>query len=259
MVRVVFSARFVPRIVCVALLLLTSSASAADAPLKVAFLVGEDEYQTEITLPKFAKEHLEPLGVQEHVHLRRREESLSLSRHRKDRRCRRALRLRPSSAAAEGRDCDAIRNYLKSGKPLVAHSHGEPRLCHAAEHEVPAGKEPPKDLDQWPEFDVEVLGGKYENHYGNDDGTDVAAASHAQDHPILTGVRQRSFHSGGTLYKCTANKGPTVLMNGITTDNGKPVTHPVLWTNHVRQVARRSTRRSVTSMISSCRRSIASW
>ncbi len=49
------------RVLC-SLLFLPALAAHAAAP-HVAFLVGEDEYKTWETLPAFAKEHLEPLGV----------------------------------------------------------------------------------------------------------------------------------------------------------------------------------------------------
>lgn len=208
------------------LAVLGSSSFAADpAPLKVAFVIGEDEYETWDTLPAFAEKHLAPLGVKStFIHADKDNlyhfpgiekiadaDVLFLS-----------VRRRPLPA----KELDAIRNYLKSGKPLVA--------IRTTSHAFASrpGKPPPQEnLAQWPEFDVEVLGGKYDNHYGNKDGTDVAVVSHAQSHPILAGMKQRSFHSGGTLYKCTANKGTTVLMNGMTTDAGKPVLHPVAWTN----------------------------
>lgn len=78
---------------------------------------------------------------------------------------------------------------------------------------------------------MQVLGCQYDGHFTNKAGTDVAIASHAQEHPILRGVRQASFHSGGTLYKCYDVKKAGLLLNGITSDEGKPVTMPVAWTH----------------------------
>ena len=228
-------APFVSRLACVgSLLLAAASSSAAEpaksieakaaAPLKVTFLVGEDEYKTWETLPAFAKRELDPLGVQStfiHADPQNLNHFPGIEKIADADVLFVSVRRRPMPKA----ELDAIRNYLKAGKPLV----GIRTTSHA--FAARAGTKVADGLDQWPEFDVEVLGGKYSNHYRNDGGTDVAAASHAQSHPILAGFRQRSYHTGGTLYKCEANKGTTVLMNGVTTDAGKPVTHPVAWTN----------------------------
>ena len=199
-------------------------AAAAEAPLRVTFLIGEDEYQTWETLPAFVERELKPLGIESTIiHADKDDlnhfpgiekiadaDVLFVS-----------VRRRPLPKA----ELDAIRNYLKSGKPLV----GIRTTSHAFSMRANQPK-PRAGLEQWPDFDVEVLGGKYENHYANDIGTDVSIASHAQTHPILKGIRQASWHSTGSLYKSTAVKGTTILLNGIASDKGKPVTHPVAWT-----------------------------
>lgn len=200
-----------------------SSAAAAEAPLKVAFMIGEDEYQTWETLPKFAEQYLQPLGILcAFIHADK--ENLNhfpgLEKIHDADVLLISVRRRPLPKA----ELDQIRNYLKAGKPLVAIR----TTSHAFAARANVTVDP--SLDQWPTFDVDALGGKYDNHYGNKEGTEVAVASHAQSHPILAGLKQRSFHSGGTLYKMTAGKGATVLLNGMTTDNGRPVTHPAAWT-----------------------------
>jgi putative heme-binding domain-containing protein len=199
--------------------------SAVAAGPRVAFVIGEDEYQTEKTLPEFARRELEPLGVQctfihadpknpNHfpgIEAIDRADVLFLS-----------VRRRPLPPA----ELAHVRDFLKAGKPLVA--------IRTSSHafSLRPGAKVPEGLAQWPTFDLDVLGGKYENHYRNSGGTDVAFASHAQTHPILAGLRQASFHAGGSLYKSVDLKKSThILMNGMTLDAGKPVTHPVAWTN----------------------------
>ncbi|MBL9090028.1 MAG: ThuA domain-containing protein [Planctomycetaceae bacterium] len=204
---------------------LGDAASAEDAPPHVAFLIGEDEYKTEVTLPAFIERELKPLGIKSTVILA---DPKNLNHFPGIEKIADAdllfvsVRRRPLPKT----ELDQIRDYLNTGKPLI----GIRTASHA--FAVRANQPRPEGLEQWPAFDTEVLGGKYENHYSNKTGTDVAMASHAQTHPIMKGIRQASFHSGGTLYKCTVNgRGQTVLLNGVATDKGKPVTHPVAWTS----------------------------
>lgn len=201
-----------------------AAAPAESKPLKVALVIGEDEYKTWETVPAFVKRELDPLGIQStiiHADPKNVNHFPGIEKIADADVLFVSVRRRPIPKA----ELDAVRNYLKAGKPLVAIRTTSHAFAARAGVKVADG------LDQWPAFDEEVLGGKYSGHYNNNDGTDVAIASHAQIHPILAGVRQVSFHSGGTLYKCVTNKGTQTLMNGVTVDAGKPVTHPVLWTN----------------------------
>lgn len=193
-------------------------------PLSAAFVIGEDEYKTWETVPAFVKRELDPLGIKStmiHADPKNLNHFPGIEKIAEADVLFVSVRRRPIPKA----ELDAVRNYLKAGKPLVAIR----TTSHA--FAARAGVKVADDLDQWPAFDEEVLGGKYTGHYNNNGGTDVAINTHAQVHPIMAGVRQASFHSGGTLYKCAVNKGTQVLMNGVTVDAGKPVTHPVLWTN----------------------------
>ncbi|HWA99410.1 MAG TPA: PVC-type heme-binding CxxCH protein [Pirellulales bacterium] len=214
------------RLLMLAVLAMTTAAfevAAATAP-SVAFLIGEDEYKTEETLPAFAKQFLDPLGVRSTfivadpknpnhfpgIETIAEADVLVLS-----------VRRRPLPAA----ELDAVRNYLKAGKPLVGIRTASHAFCLRPGTPVPAG------LVEWRNFDEQILGCKYEGHYPNKQGTDVAIASHAQTSPVLAGVRQASFHSGGTLYKSLNVKKAGILLQGVTLDAGKPVTLPVAWTN----------------------------
>ncbi|MCE9605645.1 MAG: ThuA domain-containing protein [Planctomycetia bacterium] len=197
---------------------------ATEKPLTVAFLIGEDEYKTWETVPAFIKSDLDPLGIKSiviHADPKNLNHFPGIEAIEQADLLFVSVRRRPLPKT----ELDHVRNFLKAGKPLV----GIRTTSHAFASR--AGVKTAAELDQWPAFDEEVLGGKYDGHYRNEEGTDVSIASHAQGHPILSGVRQGSFHSGGSLYKCTTKKGTQTLLNGIALDAGKPVTHPVLWTN----------------------------
>jgi type 1 glutamine amidotransferase len=108
---------------------------------------------------------------------------------------------------------DRVKKYFKAGRPVV----GIRTASHA--------------FQNWLEFDKEVLGGNYNNHYGVGPVTQVSIVEKAKEHPILAGVVP--FTSAASLYK---NEGAAadieLLLNGTITDpkEKKEVTHPLAWT-----------------------------
>ena len=193
-----------------------------DAPKPhIAFLIGEDEYKTEITLPEFAKKQLEPRGVRctfvfadakdknsfPGIDKLKDADLVVLSVRR---------RVPPTDQLA------VVREYLESGKPLV----GIRTASHAFSlHEKPDG---------WPGFDKEVLGGDYRMHYDNapDKGpaTVMSIVEGASKNPILTGI-PAEFSSKSHLYKNKAlAKDATPLLRGRIGPNGNE-TDFVAWTH----------------------------
>ncbi len=110
---------------------------------------------------------------------------------------------------------DKLRKYLDAGRPLVA--------LRTASHAFDIHGDTPAGCDQWPEFDAAVLGGNYHGHGPNTAGTDVTIV--AEDHPILAGVDPKPWHSTGSLYN-TAPISPdaTLLMTGAQGDTTEPLT-----------------------------------
>lgn len=117
---------------------------------------------------------------------------------------------------------DAIRAHVAAGKPVV----GIRTASHAFE---------PKDANlsadrTWPNFDTEVLGADYQNHYGAGTETIVQQITGTSGNPILNGVKTE-FRSKSSLYR---NQNPvntvTPLLNGRT-DDGKSQVEPVAWIN----------------------------
>src|SRR6266511_1884267 len=188
-------------------------------PMQVAFVIGEDEYKTFESLTEFAKMELEPRGVRVTIihadkdpHDFAGMEKLSeadvvlLS-----------VRRRAPSKAQMG----ALKDYLARGKPLV----GIRTASHAFE---PKGKYP-ETHPTWPAFDVEVLGAKYQGHFGMAD-TRVKANADSSKHPILTGVSTDELKVLSTLYKSrNLAKTTTILMDGWLP--GAKDREPVAWTN----------------------------
>jgi len=103
-----------------------------------------------------------------------------------------------------------IRKFIESGKPLI----GLRTASHAFEN--------------WKEWDRDVLGGNYHNHYGNDLTAAIKVRPEAADHPILKGV-ENEFTAGGSLYlNAPLPPSSTVLFMGSVT-NHPP--EPVAWTH----------------------------
>ncbi|MHC4365444.1 MAG: isochorismatase family protein, partial [Planctomycetota bacterium] len=119
-----------------------------------------------------------------------------------------------------------LRDYIKSGRPLIG-------LRTASHAFAPRGKLQPGFVD-WPEFDRDVLGGNYHGHHNNKakDGpkTYVWVKPGMKSHPILAGVPTSKFYVRSWLYKTLPlTRTTTVLMMGRVEDR-KPH-EPVAWTN----------------------------
>ena len=119
----------------------------------------------------------------------------------------------------------AIQDYVNAGGAAI----GMRTANHAftLNFRDPPGFKVPEGRAEWRDFDAEVLGGNYNNHGPNDLGTDVAIVEGVEDHPILKGVTPAKWHSTGSLYFVAPTKeDATVLMTGSIPDR----TEPLLWT-----------------------------
>ena len=198
-------------------------AGQAAATPRVVFLIGEDEYKTEITLPAFARSDLEPKGLRVRIIHAAKDDPNDFPGME------RALadadlvvvsirRRTPPRA-----QLDALRAYLDAGKPLV----GIRTACHA--FALRARDTPKRGLAQWPEFDPQVIGGHYTNHHGDGPKVDITRAKEAGDHPILRGLDLARLQGNGSLYKVSPlEPGTTPLLIGTIPDKDP---EPVAWTH----------------------------
>ena len=194
---------------------------------RIVLVIGEQEYQTQATLPPFARKHLyrdfhvsyvladkksrNEFGGTEAI----AEADLLLVSVR---------RRTPSTQQLE-----AIRGHVAAGKPVV----GIRTASHAFSLR---GKKPQEGLQAWEEFDAEVFGGSYTGHHGNkqseDDVTFVWMTDSGKKSPIMAGYLAPYGSEQKTtswLYKTSPLKpGANVLMMGRVGDR-KPH-EPVTWT-----------------------------
>jgi type 1 glutamine amidotransferase len=194
----------------------------AGKPGRIFFLIGEPEYDTKTTVPAFAKAELEPRGLQSAFSILPSEDSndfpniealkdadllfISVRRHT------------PSQAAM-----DAIRAHISAGKPVV----GIRTASHAFALRDKNAK-PPAGYADWPEFDHEILGGNYSNHYGVGIETWAKIIPTQAQHPVLAGIGIEEFKTPSHLYKNPDLPAwVTPLLTGRMT--GRPEVEPVAW------------------------------
>lgn len=190
-------------------------ASTATAATQVTFVIFEDEYKAEQSLPAFAKLLSGQPAYRTTILLgnERGLEGLDVLKTTD------VMVLFMRRKVLPQEQLDAIRAYVDSGHGLVTlrtSCHGfaaNPRL-----KVKPAGA-------QWPTFDADVLGCHYVGHLSNKGGTDVTTDPQAAGNPILAGVTPREWHSTGSLYQVLPlAPDAKVLMNGKFQDHVEPVT-----------------------------------
>ncbi len=185
----------------------------------LVILIGEDEYGTRETLPTFAAQQL---GKEYRVSIVHADDDdpnrfpgievvqdadiLLVS-------------VRRRTPPAE--QLHYVRQHVRAGKPVLG--------IRTASHAFTLRNQPPPEgLDAWPEFDPEVLGGHYTNHYGNEQACTVFVVHEHGAHPILEDVPQAGFKAGGSLYKVSPlAEGTTPLLAG-SVEGADP--EPVAWT-----------------------------
>jgi type 1 glutamine amidotransferase len=190
------------------LLCLLGQSWAAEKP-KIVFLAGEYEYHSRESLPAFAAELQKKFDV-ETVVLQRPDDPKQESI--------------PGLEALESADLaiifirrmtlpegelNRIRKYVNSGQPII----GLRTASHA--------------FQNWKEFDRDVLGGNYGNHYGSKLKTAVTIVPEAKNHPLLKNFFP--FVSDGSLYRNTPlqNGAKPILLGKI---EGQPP-EPIAWTH----------------------------
>jgi nicotinamidase-related amidase/type 1 glutamine amidotransferase len=198
---------------------------AADRRPTVAFLIGENEYRTWETLPRFAREELawrgfNPVFVTASTNVSDGNFTNVAALEHADLIVVSARRRAPRREVIA-----AIHGHLAAGRPIV----GIRTASHAFAGTLPATEA--AAFAVWPEFDAEVLGGNYHNHAEASAATRVQVATNAATHPILTGVAVAQLVGHGTLYRTTPLK-PDVLelLSGLI-PNESP--EPVAWVRTV--------------------------
>ena len=186
---------------------------------KILFLIGEREYLTSKTLPKYADANL--LKKYRVEYLFAADGQSDFGDIQSEISDADLLFLSVRRRALSDKDMLSIRDFIIKGKPVV----GIRTSNHAFSLR---GKSPAIGYNVWEEFDQQVFGGNYTNHYGNK----ILAIAEVNpiEHPVLEGLQRKQFDTGGSLYKVLPlKKSTTVLLNGKAPEIN--VNQPLAWTN----------------------------
>lgn len=186
---------------------------------RLVMLIGENEYETERTLPPFAERQLSQNFSVSFVYAGESNpnEFVGIEQIRDADALLVSVRRRPLPAE----DLQIIRDFVASGKPVIG--------IRTASHAFTLRNQPaPAGLAAWPEFDAQVFGGSYTNHHGNDVPVAISYALPKREHPIVVALQGNPITTGGSLYMAAPlAAGTNVLLQGAV--DGKPV-EPVAWT-----------------------------
>jgi type 1 glutamine amidotransferase/nicotinamidase-related amidase len=210
----------------------------------IAFIIAENEYRANQTLPEFAHELLltgdvncefalgKPVYTGEGIHNIEnlqilKDADLAVFQVR-----RRAL---PSEQMI------LIKEFANSSRPIL----GLRTASHAFNANKPVPNEPgvvgangkmSDFLDQWSEFDQDVLGGNYQGHYGTlKAGIEYSVVPGMENHPLFKGISTDDFIGPiaplYSLYKNRPLRSTDIQVLLLGTIPDKP-SEPVLWINN---------------------------
>jgi type 1 glutamine amidotransferase len=211
----------------------------------VAFVIAENEYQANRTLPEFAHELLLTKGVNCEFALGKEEfkepnlyniENLQILNDAD------LVVIQVRRRALPSEQMNLIKEYVNSGKPVL----GIRTASHAfaASQTVPrtggnvvaAAGQVSELLAQWPEFDKDILGGNYKGHYGlMKEGIVFSVVPGMENHPLFKGVSTEDFIgpvvTSYTLYENRPLRSENIQVLLLGAIPEKPV-EPVLWINN---------------------------
>jgi type 1 glutamine amidotransferase len=192
-------------ILTLAIALFARPALAQDsAPLRVCLVSGSFEYESNKSLAILQKRLEKKGAVCLRAFMEGKDESKITGLDQTDK-CD-VLVLFTRRSKLEGADLEHVKKYCLAGRPIVG--------IRTASHAV----------QTWLDFDHEVLGGNYTNHFGKGT-TKVQLVDAAKSSPLLAGVEP--FETIGSLYK---NDGIAKDCEVLLTGTNDKATMPVAWT-----------------------------
>lgn len=189
----------------------------------VAIVIAENEYRTNESLPPFAIEHLGREFRVSFVFANESERNdlpgIDVLKEAD------VLLLSVRRRVLPADQMKIIRKYLESGRPVV----GIRTANHAF---LLRNQKPPKGLESWENWDADIFGGSYTNHYGVGPEVSVSVEADAASHPLLKGVEAESIQGKGSLYRVNPlAKSATPLLVGAIPDQ-PPET--IAWVNRTK-------------------------
>lgn len=194
----------------------------------IVLMIGESEYETDASLTNFVQKELIPRNFR-CTFVRASEEDKNHFPGLEALKDADLLILSVRRRTPKKEELDLVRNYLKSGKPIVGIRTANHAFCQRK-------KDAPEGLSDWKTFDPDVFKGSYTNHYSNKLKTTVFKNQESANDPILKNVGPSSWITTTSLY-CVAPLGkPTnvLLYGNVLDDEGKIMPdkpkEPIAWT-----------------------------
>ena len=183
----------------------------------LAIMIGEDEYQTWETLPRYAEDQLGSAFRVRYV-VPKSGENHSDFANTAELEAAKVLLVSVRRRTPPVAQLDAVRRFVDRGGSVV----GIRTASHAF---ALRDKVPPAGAADWLEWDATVLGGNYQGHHANT----IATSAHViSNHPVTEGLPTTLFPTGGSLYQNTPLPvGSTVLLEGQAEGIGQA--EPVAW------------------------------
>jgi len=187
----------------------------------IVFLIAEREYQTDKTLPVFAKENL---GKKFQVHYCRADDNGPGRHTLKNAEVITSADLLFVSVrrrAFTSKTMVLIRKHVADGKPVLG--------IRTASHAFALRKETlPEGHETWNDWDRKIIGGNYNGHHGGGKPCRIDRFPSGPEHPISKGVKL-PFDTPASLYRNSPlPKKSSPLLRG--TIEGFP-SEPVAWTH----------------------------
>lgn len=194
---------------------------ASDRRPHLVMLIAEDEYETNTTLPSFAAKHLSQHFRVTICYGRKSEPSQLFNIE--DVASADALLVSVRRHTLPTRDLELVREFVARGKPMIG--------IRTASHAFALRKgEPAPGLAVWPEFDADVWGGSYSDHYANNLPAKLVPEASAQANPIVAAAGvTASFKPSGSLYKTAPLLPGTELLLAARV-SAEEAPQPLAWT-----------------------------
>jgi len=189
----------------------------------ILFVMGDDEYKTEVTLPEYSKTVLEPAGFQVtilHASADNKNDFPGLveALAKAD-----LLLISARRRFPKTEQLDALKAFVRKGKPVIGIRTANHAFAARPGFEVPAGHA------AWNEIDRELFGGHYTNHHGVGPSVTLTPVAGMEQHPILAQIDLKQLTGRGSLYRTAPLNGDTTPLVWGAIPN-QPA-EPLAWTN----------------------------
>jgi type 1 glutamine amidotransferase len=200
--------------------LLLPLANAKDKKSSIVFLIAEREYQTDETLPVFAKENLGEKYIIKYCKAEEEGSNRHVLKNAGAISSADLLFVSVRRRAFSNKTMNLIRKHVADGKPVLG--------IRTASHAFSLRKEtPPEGHETWDEWDKFIMGGNYDGHHGRGKICKITPFG-TPTHQILKGVKL-PFNTPATLYRNSPLPVKSVpLLHGKV--DGFPA-EPVAWTH----------------------------